>query len=180
MFRRTPAWTTVVCLARIVIPFSRSRSPESMTRSTTAWFDRKAPVWRSIASTSVVLPWSTWATIATLRRSARISLGPCAAGAADVRVVAVGVVASGTGGYCSKDEWDGRLSHGCRTAASGAPVSFGDGPVRLVPELRSGDARRESPLLRVRARSATARPRQWLRPGPAVPGDHAGCGVRVL
>ena len=57
------------------MPFSRSRSPESMTRSTTAWFARNVPVWRSIASTSVVLPWSTWATIATLRRSARIAVG---------------------------------------------------------------------------------------------------------
>ena len=53
------------------MPFSRSRSPESMTRSTTAWLARNAPVWRSIASTSVVLPWSTWATMATLRRSER-------------------------------------------------------------------------------------------------------------
>ena len=55
------------------MPFSRSRSPESITRSTTAWFARKAPVWRSIASTSVVLPWSTWATMATLRRSPRVA-----------------------------------------------------------------------------------------------------------
>ncbi len=53
------------------MPFSRSRSPESSTRSTTASLARNAPVWRSIASTSVVLPWSTWATIATLRRSWR-------------------------------------------------------------------------------------------------------------
>ena len=55
------------------MPFSRSRSPESMTRSATlsAWCAVKAPAWRSIASTSVVLPWSTWATIATLRRSER-------------------------------------------------------------------------------------------------------------
>ena len=60
------------------MPFSRSRSPESMTRSTTAWLARNAPVWRSIASTSVVLPWSTWATIATLRRSARIAVGTAA------------------------------------------------------------------------------------------------------
>ena len=55
------------------MPFSRSRSPESMTRSATlsAWWAVKAPAWRSMASTSVVLPWSTWATIATLRRSVR-------------------------------------------------------------------------------------------------------------
>ena len=44
------------------------------TRSTTAWLERKAPVWRSIASTSVVLPWSTCATMATLRRSARVAV----------------------------------------------------------------------------------------------------------
>src|SRR3990170_4529514 len=74
------------------MPFSRSRSPESMTRSATTWLARKAPVWRSIASTSVVLPWSTWATMATLRMSARTarvaeaagaviwSIGSCAAG----------------------------------------------------------------------------------------------------
>src|SRR5262245_6624707 len=75
MFSRTPSWSTVVCLARIVMPFSRSRSIESRTRSTTASFARNVPVWRSIASTSVVLPWSTWATIATFRRSERRARG---------------------------------------------------------------------------------------------------------
>ena len=49
------------------MPFSRSRSIESMTRSATSWFSRKEPDCQSIASTSVVLPWSTCATIATLR-----------------------------------------------------------------------------------------------------------------
>ena len=39
-------------------------------------------------------------------------------------------------------EWDGRLSHGCRTAASGAPVSFGHGPLRHLSELRQADAER--------------------------------------
>src|SRR5512134_571185 len=53
----------------IVIPFSRSRSMESITRSGTAWCSRKMPLCFSIASTSVVLPWSTWAMIATLRMS---------------------------------------------------------------------------------------------------------------
>ena len=53
------------------MPFSRSRSVESMTRSTTSSRARKAPVWRSMASTSVVLPWSTWATMATLRSASR-------------------------------------------------------------------------------------------------------------
>src|SRR5512134_2990641 len=54
----------------IVIPFSRSRSIESITRSGTAWCSRKMPLCLSIASTRVVFPWSTWAMIATLRMSA--------------------------------------------------------------------------------------------------------------
>src|ERR1700712_3166265 len=66
-----PPWRTAVFLARVVIPFSRSRSPESMTRSCTSWFSRNAPDCHSIASTSVVLPWSTCAMIATLRMSER-------------------------------------------------------------------------------------------------------------
>src|SRR6476646_1289951 len=69
MFSFTPRWWTAVFLARIVIPFSRSRSIESITRTATSWPSRKAPDCQSIASTSVVLPWSTWATIAMLRRS---------------------------------------------------------------------------------------------------------------
>ena len=56
------------------MPFSRSRSPESSTRSVSSWLARKAPVWRSMASTNVVLPWSTWATIATFRRSFRTDM----------------------------------------------------------------------------------------------------------
>src|SRR3954464_3328155 len=52
------------------MPFSRSRSIESITRSFTSWLARNAPDCQSMASTSVVLPWSTWATIATLRRCA--------------------------------------------------------------------------------------------------------------
>jgi len=51
--------------------FSRSRSIESITRVATSWFLRNAPDCQSMASTSVVLPWSTWATIATLRMSLR-------------------------------------------------------------------------------------------------------------
>ena len=47
-----------------------------MTRSATSWFARKAPDCQSIASTSVVLPWSTWATIATLRMSERVDISP--------------------------------------------------------------------------------------------------------
>ncbi len=57
------------------MPFSRSRSPESMTRTSMSAPARKAPDCQSMASTSVVLPWSTWATIATLRRSSRVAMG---------------------------------------------------------------------------------------------------------
>ncbi len=59
---------TLVFLARMVIPRSRSRSFESMTRSATTSLTRKVPACLSMWSTSVVLPWSTCATIATLRR----------------------------------------------------------------------------------------------------------------
>ena len=72
MLSLTPPWWTAVFLARIVIPFSRSRSIESITRSATSWPLRKAPVCHSIASTRVVLPWSTWAMIAMFRRSSRV------------------------------------------------------------------------------------------------------------
>ena len=46
------------------MPRSRSWSLESMTRSTSASWSSKTPVARSMASTRVVLPWSTWATSA--------------------------------------------------------------------------------------------------------------------
>ena len=65
----TPCQCTAVFLARIVIPRSRSSGFESMTRVWTAWFSRKTPAWRNIWSTSVVLPWSTWAMMAMLRMS---------------------------------------------------------------------------------------------------------------
>src|SRR6056297_426863 len=66
--------TTAVFFARIVMPRSRSRSPESMTRSSTSWLARNAPDCHSMASTRVVLPWSTWAMMATLRRSERTAV----------------------------------------------------------------------------------------------------------
>src|SRR5271166_554929 len=56
-----------VFFARIVIPRSRSSSLESITRSTWASLARKVPLWFSMASTSVVLPWSTCAMMAMLR-----------------------------------------------------------------------------------------------------------------
>src|ERR1044071_3370934 len=51
----------------MVMPRSRSSGMESMTRSSTSWFERKTPAWRSIWSTRVVLPWSTCAMIAMFR-----------------------------------------------------------------------------------------------------------------
>src|SRR5207248_3118288 len=60
-----------VFLARMVIPFSRSSGLESMIREPTSWFSRKVWLCFSSASTSVVLPWSTWAMIARLRTSWR-------------------------------------------------------------------------------------------------------------
>ena len=69
MLTRVPFQTTEVALARMVMPRSRSRSFESMARSATCWFSRKVPDCLSRQSTSVVLPWSTCAMIATLRMS---------------------------------------------------------------------------------------------------------------
>src|SRR5258705_273907 len=50
------------------MPRSRSRSFESITRSSTCWCAAKVPDCCSSLSTSVVLPWSTWAMMAMLRR----------------------------------------------------------------------------------------------------------------
>src|ERR671917_147082 len=55
----------------MVMPRSRSWSSESITRSVRCSWAANTPDWRSMASTSVVFPWSTWAMIATLRMSER-------------------------------------------------------------------------------------------------------------
>ena len=70
----TPRYEIAVFFAMIVMPFSRSRSIESMIRSGTVSLARKMPPCQSIASTRVVLPWSTWAMMATLRRSGRVCM----------------------------------------------------------------------------------------------------------
>src|SRR4051794_17350317 len=57
------------------MPRSRSWSIESMTRSVGVSCSVNTPDWRSMASTSVVLPWSTCAMIATLRMSVRAAKG---------------------------------------------------------------------------------------------------------
>ena len=60
-----------VFFAMMVMPFSRSRSIESMTRSATCSLARKMPDCHSMASTRVVFPWSTWAMMATFLISLR-------------------------------------------------------------------------------------------------------------
>ena len=71
---RVSCQTSEVALARMVMPRSRSRSLESSARSTTRWFSRNEPDCCRSRSTSVVLPWSTWAMMAMLRRFMRSSL----------------------------------------------------------------------------------------------------------
>jgi hypothetical protein len=73
MLIRVPFHSTLVHLARIVIPRSRSMSFESIARSATAWPARNAPDCLRSSSTSVVLPWSTWAMMAMLRISMGLS-----------------------------------------------------------------------------------------------------------
>ena len=71
MLIRTPFHSTDVFLARMVMPRSRSISLLSIARSCVASFSRYTPDCFRSSSTSVVLPWSTWAIIATLRISMR-------------------------------------------------------------------------------------------------------------
>src|SRR5918992_1416656 len=73
-------YRTEAFLARIVMPRSRSWSIESRTRSVSSSCAANTPDWRSIASTRVVLPWSTCAMIATLRMSSRLAMPPAAKG----------------------------------------------------------------------------------------------------
>ena len=72
MLMRVPFQVMAVNFARMVMPRSRSRSLESMAQSATTSPGRKLPAWRKNPSTSVVLPWSTWAMIAMLRTSRRL------------------------------------------------------------------------------------------------------------
>ncbi len=67
MLMCVPFHSTAQFFARMVMPRSFSRSLLSITRSATFSFSRKVPLWRSSWSTSVVLPWSTWAMMAMLR-----------------------------------------------------------------------------------------------------------------
>jgi len=67
----TPFQVMAVFLARMVIPRSRSRALVSRMRSPVRAPSRKTLACLSMPSTSVVLPWSTWAIMAILRRSVR-------------------------------------------------------------------------------------------------------------
>ena len=66
MLMRQPSYSTAVVFERIVMPRSRSSSLLSRARSAIS-VRASAAVCCSRRSTSVVLPWSTWATMATLR-----------------------------------------------------------------------------------------------------------------
>src|SRR3954467_11967205 len=144
------------------MPFSRSRSIESITRSPTSWLARNAPDCQSMASTSVVLPWSTWATIATLRRSSRAAgMGSRTLGAVPRRLLILGSTGSiGTqaldllagsgpefelGGLSAERSWEALVeqarAHGVRRialadadAAARAAEAWTDGEVLAGPE----------------------------------------------
>ena len=64
MFILTPLYITLVFFDKMVIPRSRSRSFESITRSFTVSLSLKVPLCFKSWSTRVVLPWSTCAIIA--------------------------------------------------------------------------------------------------------------------
>ena len=68
-------WLIAMFFARMVIPRSRSWGLESRMQSWLSVPARNWPDWRSITSTRVVLPWSTWAMIATFRMSSRRIMG---------------------------------------------------------------------------------------------------------
>ena len=57
-----------VFLAVMVMPLSFSRSMESMILSSTSWCALNVPDCCKRPSTKVVLPWSTWAMMAILRK----------------------------------------------------------------------------------------------------------------
>src|SRR5439155_704842 len=83
MLMRVSCQRMEVTLDRMVMPRSRSRSLESIARSATRWLSRKEPACCRSRSTSVVLPWSTWAMIATLRNVMQeIRWGPARPGQA--------------------------------------------------------------------------------------------------
>ena len=91
-----------VFLARIVMPRSRSRSLESMISSPAASGSRKMCDCLSRPSTSVVLPWSTWAMMATLRNWAAETGAEGAAVGASMRCRDRSVEAEGINGDAAR------------------------------------------------------------------------------
>ena len=119
------------------MPRSRSRSLESIARSATRWFSRKAPDCCSSRSTSVVLPWSTWAMIATLRsfiqEHPEINGGP-------VR----GPRFAGNIVIANKEATDAALTWRCRNARFAPWTTGKDSPNLRYDAAVGGDARRRS------------------------------------
>src|SRR5690606_11114591 len=72
-----------VFFARMVMPRSRSWSLESITRSAPISLRARVPDCCSSLSTRVVLPWSTWAMMAMLRRFSILMEGYCGREGAD-------------------------------------------------------------------------------------------------
>src|SRR5512139_867913 len=120
--------TTEAALAKIVIPRSRSRSLESIARSITRWFSRNVPDCCNRRSTSVVLPWSTCAMMATFRRfissSGNQSAGPSARDAALLRCNIVTDAADAT----AQAAWPQTRLSACRST----PWSDSDAPRQRV------------------------------------------------
>src|SRR5215216_339467 len=132
------------------MPFSRSRSIESITRSFTSWFARNAPDCHSMASTSVVLPWSTWATMATLRRSSRVT--------------SMSLEASG-GSVSDRTRWLRFRSGAVRCAATSRGSA---GVSAMYPLLRRHRMKRAGILLlALAALAALVAPAQAARPAKA-------------
>src|SRR5207342_2947667 len=117
--------TTEAALAKIVIPRSRSRSLESIARSITRWFSRNVPDCCNSRSTSVVLPWSTCAMMATFRRSISSSRNQSAGpvGARDAERLRCNIVTGGTDATASSAWPKTRLSSRRATPRPGSDAS---------------------------------------------------------
>src|SRR6476620_4049130 len=124
-----PAYRIAVFLARMVMPFSRSRSPESMARSSTCWCSPKAPASQSILSTRVVLPWSTWATMATMRMSPRVCMGMCSSVSGVARDLDHRVRAAGSAHQRDEGVHDGQVRG---QPGHGIQLVGGQDPQRVV------------------------------------------------
>ena len=99
-----------------------------------------------MASTSVVLPWSTWATIATLRRSARDWLRSCGV-RGSLPVGVAGAPSQGRGSSSSGgagESW--RVSASTTICGLGPPASGADTSACTAPTAPGTRQRRQRPL----------------------------------